>query len=75
MGAKWLMCMRLTPSALRRSAIKGTGKQNFFSVNDADADIVVDEIKKAFHEVFGEIEDAAVRKVSGRVDRVGDLIL
>jgi type I restriction enzyme R subunit len=50
------------------------GKTLIFAINDAHADIVVDEMKKAFREVYGEIEDAAVRKVTGSVDRVGDLI-
>jgi type I restriction enzyme, R subunit len=31
-------------------------------------------MKKAFLEVYGEIEDAAVRKVTGSVNRVGNLI-
>ena len=38
------------------------------------ADIVVDELRKAFAAAYGEIEDAAIRKVTGSVDRVGDLI-
>ena len=50
------------------------GKTLIFAATDAHADIVVAEIKKAFSESYGEIEDAAVRKITGSVDRVGDLI-
>ena len=50
------------------------GKTLIFAATDAHADIVVDEIKKAFSATYGEIEDAAVRKITGSVDRVGDLI-
>jgi type I restriction enzyme R subunit len=50
------------------------GKTLIFAVNDAHADIVVEQVKDAFREAYGEIEDAAVRKITGSVDRVGDLI-
>ena len=50
------------------------GKTLIFAVTDAHADIVVEEMKKAFSESYGEIEDAAVRKITGSVDRVGELI-
>jgi type I site-specific restriction endonuclease len=50
------------------------GKTLIFAVNDAHADIIVEQVKKAFREAYGEIEDAAVRKITGSVDRVGDLI-
>jgi type I restriction enzyme, R subunit len=50
------------------------GKTLIFAATDAHADIIVDEIKKAFSATYGEIEDAAVRKITGSVDRVGDLI-
>jgi type I restriction enzyme R subunit len=50
------------------------GKTLIFAATDAHADIVVAEIKRAFSEMYGEIEDAAVRKITGSVDRVGDLI-
>jgi type I restriction enzyme, R subunit len=50
------------------------GKTLIFAVSDAHADMVVEEIKKAFAEQYGEIEDAAVRKITGSVDRVGSLI-
>jgi type I restriction enzyme R subunit len=50
------------------------GKTLIFAVSDAHADIVVDEIKKAFRDAYGEIEDAAIRKITGSVDDVGALI-
>ncbi len=50
------------------------GKTLIFAVNDAHADIVVDQLKKAFSDAYGEIEDAAIRKITGSVDRPGDLI-
>jgi type I restriction enzyme R subunit len=50
------------------------GKTLIFAVSDAHADIVVAEIKKAFRDAYGEIEDAAIRKITGSVDRVGSLI-
>lgn len=56
------------------------GKTLVYAVNDAHADIVVDELKKAFKEQYGEIEDAAVRKITGSVEngnskRIRKLIL
>jgi type I restriction enzyme, R subunit len=50
------------------------GKTLIFAVSDAHADIVVDQVKKAMEERYGEIEDAAVKKITGSVDRVGALI-
>lgn len=50
------------------------GKTLVFAVTDAHADIVVDQLKKAFKAAYGEIEDAAIRKITGSVDRPGDLI-
>ncbi|MBU6230759.1 MAG: type I restriction-modification system endonuclease [Cyanobacteria bacterium REEB459] len=50
------------------------GKTLIFAVNDAHADIVVDQIKQAMADYYGEIEDAAVRKITGSVDQVGELI-
>jgi type I restriction enzyme R subunit len=50
------------------------GKTLIFAVSDAHADIIVEQVKIAFREAYGEIEDAAVRKITGSVDRVGDLI-
>jgi type I restriction enzyme, R subunit len=50
------------------------GKTLVFAVSDAHADIVVEQLKKAFAGTYGGIEDAAVRKITGNVDRVGELI-
>ncbi len=50
------------------------GKTLVFAVSDAHADIVVAAIKKALADRYGEIEDSAVRKITGTVDRVGQLI-
>jgi len=50
------------------------GKTLVFAVNDAHADIVVDAIKTAFAKKYGEIDDAAVKKITGSVDRVQELI-
>ncbi len=50
------------------------GKTLIFAVSDAHADIVVEQVKNAFRDAYGEIEDASVRKITGSVDRVGDLI-
>jgi type I restriction enzyme, R subunit len=50
------------------------GKTLVFAASDVHADIIVDELKKALREAYGEVEDGAVRKITGSVDRVGDLI-
>jgi type I restriction enzyme R subunit len=50
------------------------GKTLIFAVSDAHADIVVNEIKKAFANKYGEIDDAAVKKITGSVDNVRTLI-
>lgn len=50
------------------------GKTLIFAVNDAHADLVVEKLKTAFADAYGEVEDAAVRKITGSVDRVQDLI-
>ncbi|MER9962164.1 type I restriction-modification system endonuclease [Mesorhizobium sp. M0045] len=50
------------------------GKTLIFAATDAHADIVVNAIKKAFSEAYGEIDDAAVKKITGSVDRVQNLI-
>jgi type I restriction enzyme R subunit len=52
----------------------GAGKTLVFAATDTHADIVVAEIKKAFANKYGDIDDATVRKITGRVDRVGTLI-
>ena len=50
------------------------GKTLIFAATDAHADIVVDQVKKAFAAEYGGIDDAAVKKITGSVDKVGDLI-
>lgn len=50
------------------------GKTLIFAATDAHADIVVKQIKTAFAAAYGEIDDAAVRKITGSVDRVQSLI-
>jgi type I restriction enzyme R subunit len=50
-------------------------KTLIFAVSDAHADILVNELREAFREAYGEVEDAAIRKVTGSVDKVGKLIL
>lgn len=51
------------------------GKTLVFAVSDAHADIVVEQLKKAFAAAYGEVEDAAIRKITGSVDRPGAQIL
>jgi type I restriction enzyme R subunit len=51
------------------------GKTLIFAVSDAHADIVVEQLKKAFAAAYGDIEDAAIRKITGSVDRPGRQIL
>ena len=46
-----------------------------FAASDAHADIVVNELRAAFREAYGDIEDAAIRKITGSVDQVRKLIL
>ena len=48
------------------------GKTLIFAATDAHADIVVTEIKKAFAKKYGEIDDAAVKKITGSVDQGPD---
>ena len=49
-------------------------KTLIFAATDAHADIVVEKIKTAFAAKYGEIDDAAVKKITGSVDRVQSLI-
>lgn len=46
-----------------------------FAASDAHADIVVKALRDAFREAHGEVEDAAIRKITGSVDHAGKLIL
>lgn len=50
------------------------GKTLIFAATDGHADMVVNAIKKAFANAYGEIDDAAVRKITGSVDKVQTLI-
>jgi type I restriction enzyme R subunit len=50
------------------------GKTLIFAATDAHADIVVSAVKKAFAAKYGEIDDAAVKKITGSVDNVRALI-
>jgi len=50
------------------------GKSLVFAVSDAHADIAVDQLKQASRDRYGAIEDAAIRKLTGSVDRVSGLI-
>ena len=50
------------------------GKTLIFAATDAHADIVVDQVKQAFAHAYGEIDDAAVKKITGSVDKVKTLI-
>jgi type I restriction enzyme R subunit len=46
-----------------------------FAVSDAHADILVNELRIAFREAYGPLPDDTIRKITGKVDQVGKLIL
>lgn len=46
------------------------GKTLIFAATDAHADIVVDQLKKAYAAAGIPVEDAAIKKLTGSVDRV-----
>jgi len=46
------------------------GKTLIFAATDAHADIVVDQLKKAYSEADIPVDDAAIKKLTGSVDRV-----
>ncbi|MBI1651173.1 type I restriction-modification system endonuclease [Hyphomicrobium sulfonivorans] len=50
------------------------GKTLIFAATDAHADIVVKAVKRAFADAYGDIDDAAVKKITGSVDKVQTLI-
>jgi type I restriction enzyme R subunit len=50
------------------------GKTLVFATTDGHADVLVDELKKAFAAKYGEIEDAAVQKITGSIDAPGKAI-
>lgn len=49
-------------------------KTLIFCVSDSHADMVVRLLKQAFAEAYGEVEDDAVLKITGRADRPLELI-
>lgn len=50
------------------------GKTLIFAATDAHADIVADEIKKAYEKKGYDVDDAAVKKITASVDKVQKLI-
>ncbi len=50
------------------------GKTLIFAATDAHADMVVDKLKRAYVAAGIPVEDGAIRKITGSVDRVGALI-
>lgn len=50
------------------------GKTLVYCVNDAHADLVVRLLKSAFEERYGDVNDEAVKKITGAADRPGELI-
>jgi len=50
------------------------GKTLIFAATDAHADMVVSAIKTAFAEAYGDIDDVAVKKITGSVDKVKNWI-
>jgi type I restriction enzyme, R subunit len=50
------------------------GKTLVFATTDGHADILVDELKKGFVARYGDIEDAAVQKITGSIDAPGKAI-
>jgi type I restriction enzyme, R subunit len=50
------------------------GKTLVFAATDGHADIVVNELKKAFANAYGSIEDGAVAKITGSIDKPGQMI-
>lgn len=50
------------------------GKTMIFCATDVHADMVVDLLKQAFTQVYGEVEDDAVQKITGAADKPMDKI-
>ena len=65
---------RVVAEELARQIDPAFGKTLVFAATDKHADIVVDEIRKAFAAQYGEIDNDAVAKITGSVDRVKTLI-
>ncbi|MEV0391995.1 type I restriction-modification system endonuclease [Polymorphospora rubra] len=51
-----------------------SGKTIIFCVNDAHADLVVDSLRTAMAEVWGDIDNDVVLKITSKSDRPGELI-
>ena len=62
------------PGEWRAVAVADLTDCCIFAATDAHADIVVSAVKKAFAAKYGEIDDAAVKKITGSVDNVRTLI-
>lgn len=60
------LATELDPSSAQKTLI--------FCVNDAHADLVVVELKKAFAKQYGSVEDDAVLKITGAADKPLQLI-
>jgi type I restriction enzyme R subunit len=50
------------------------GKTLIFASTDGHADIIVAELKKAFFDRYGEVDDAAAAKITGSIDAPGKMI-
>ncbi|MEH2475695.1 type I restriction enzyme R subunit [Nitrobacteraceae bacterium AZCC 2161] len=50
------------------------GKTLIFASTDGHADIIVAGLKKAFFDRYGEVDDAAVAKITGSIDAPGKMI-
>ena len=50
------------------------GKTLVFCASDSHADMVVRLLKDAFTELYGEVEDKAVAKITGYIDRADEMI-
>ncbi|WP_431270284.1 hypothetical protein [Dankookia sp. P2] len=50
------------------------GKTLIFAATDAHADLVVKVLKTAFADAYGSIDNAAIEKVTGSIDKPGQMI-
>ena len=50
------------------------GKTLVFATTDKHADIVVNALKTAFRNTYGAIDDSAIAKITGQIDRPGQMI-
>ncbi|MFZ2956561.1 MAG: type I restriction-modification system endonuclease [Candidatus Ozemobacteraceae bacterium] len=60
------LASELDPSSRQKTLI--------FCVNDAHADLVVDQLKKAFRQQYGTVDDDAIVKITGAADKPLQLI-